>query len=185
MPTRLEYISYLQLPQVRAALDTIAWAEGGRSYQTLYGGGTFTGSQHPNRAVTAGGYTSTAAGRYQFLYRTWAEIQNRLRLPDFGPQNQDIAALDLINQRGQLPRLLAGDFEGMMRGLGCAWAALPYSGCGQKTRTIAATMNYYNGALKVYVGASPMATAGITSSASEFLKLLILAAAALAITKLE
>ena len=43
MATKAASESYLQLPQVRAALDTIAWAEGGRSYQTLYGGGTFTG----------------------------------------------------------------------------------------------------------------------------------------------
>src|SRR5687767_583712 len=132
MPSCREYEQMIELPQVRAALDTIAWAEGGRSYNTLYGGGTFSGPQHPNRAVTAGGYTSTAAGRYQFLYRTWNEIRNRLGLADFGPRNQDIAAVDLIAQRGQLPRLLGGDFEGMMKGLGCAWAALPYATCGQR-----------------------------------------------------
>jgi muramidase (phage lysozyme) len=156
MPSRLEYISYLQLPQVRAALDTIAWAEGGRSYNTLYGGGSFTGSQHPNRKITAGGYTSTAAGRYQFLHRTWIEIKNRLGLPDFTAVNQDIAALDLINQRGQLGKLLNGDFEGMMRGLGCAWAALPFSGCGQPQRSLTATMNYFRGRL----GQNPIQIAG-------------------------
>ena len=124
MPTKQQYLQYLQLPQVKAALDTIAWAEGGR-YNNLYGGGTFSGNQHPNRAITAAGYTSTAAGRYQFLYRTWIEIKNRLGLADFSPQNQDIACLDLIHQRGQLNKLLNGDFEGMMKGLGFAWAALP------------------------------------------------------------
>lgn len=145
MATREQYQSYLQLPQVRAALDTIAWAEGGTSYYTLFGGGTFSGSQHPNRPVRAGGYTSTAAGRYQFLYSTWIEIKNRLGLADFSPANQDIAALDLINQRGQLSKLLNGDFQGMLRGLGCAWAALPYSGCGQRERSLASTLAYYNG----------------------------------------
>jgi muramidase (phage lysozyme) len=88
MPTAAKYRSYLQLPQVRAALDTIGWAEGGRSYNTLSGGGTFAGNQHPNRPITTGGYTSTAAGRYQFLYRTWIEIKDRLRLPDFSPVNR-------------------------------------------------------------------------------------------------
>jgi len=151
MATRAEYEGWVGLPQVRAALDTIAWAEGG-AYNRLYGGGTFAGSQHPNRAITAGGYTSTAAGRYQFLYRTWAEIKARLGLSDFSPRNQDIAALDLIAQRAQLGKLLSGDFEGVMKGLGCAWAALPYATCGQKTRPIAQTINYYNSALAVYGG---------------------------------
>ena len=168
MPTLAEYRSYVQLPQVRAALDTIAWAEGGR-YNNVYGGGTFSGNQHPNRLVTAGGYSSTAAGRYQFLFRTWNEIRNRLGLADFSPANQDIAAVDLIRQRGQLGKLLAGDFEGMMRGLGCAWAALPYATCGQTRRPLAQTMNYYNSALRAYGGSSaaaslPASTGGFAAS---------------------
>ena len=162
MPSRREYETMIELPQVRAALDTFAWAEGGRSYNTLYGGGTFSGSQPPNRAVTAGGYTSTAAGRYQFLHRTWTEIKNRLGLADFTARNQDIAAVDLIAQRGQLGKLLAGDFEGVMRGLGCAWAALPYATSGQKTRPLAQTMNYYNSALAVYGGLGTVQTGGGT-----------------------
>lgn len=154
MPNLSQYLGYVQLPQCRAALDTIAWAEGGKSYFTLYGGGSFSGSQHPNRAITSGPYTSTAAGRYQFLYRTWIEIQRRLGLPDFTARSQDIAALDLINQRGQLGKLLNGDFEGMMKGLGCAWAALPYATCGQTRRPLAQTMDYYRRALAVYGGPS-------------------------------
>lgn len=163
MPTKAQYQAYLAFPQARAALDTIAWAEGGISYNTLYGGGTFSGSQHPNRAITAGGYTSTAAGRYQFLYRTWIEVKNRLGLADFTGPNQDIAALDLISQRGQLQKLLNGDFEGMLKGLGCAWAALPYSTCGQKMRPLNQTLNYYNSALRVY-GGQPGATSTANSS---------------------
>ena len=149
---------YSQLPQVKAALDTIAWAEGGKSYQTLFGGGTFTGNQHPNRAITAGGYTSTAAGRYQFLYKTWNAIRNALGLADFGPHNQDIAAIRLIEERGQLSKLVAGDFEGVMKGLGCAWAALPYATCGQTRRDLSTTMNYYRSALAVYGGTRAVST---------------------------
>ncbi len=165
MPSRAEYEQIVNLAQVRAALDTIAWAEGGKSYFTLYGGGSFSGSQHPNRAITAGGYTSTAAGRYQFLYRTWNEIKNRLGLPDFSSRYQDIAAVDLIAQRGQLPKLLAGDFEGMMKGLGCAWAALPYATCGQTRRPLDQTMSYYRSALAVYGGHNANAPASLTSAA--------------------
>lgn len=152
MATKAQYLSYLQLPQVRAGLDTIAWAEGGR-YNNIFGGRTFSGSQHPNLCIPYRNTCSTAAGRYQFLYRTWIEIKNRLGLADFGPQSQDIAALDLINQRGQLEKLLNGDFEEMMRGLGCAWAALPYATCGQTRRPLDQTMNYYRSAVAAYGGA--------------------------------
>ena len=168
MPTLAQYRGYVQLPQVKAALDTIAWAEGGR-YNNVYGGGAFSGSEHPNRLVTAGGYSSTAAGRYQFLFRTWAGIKAKLGLPDFSPASQDIAALELISQRGQLNKLLAGDFEGMLRGLGCAWAALPYATCGQKMRPLSTTMNYYNSALRAYGGTSavsnlPASVGGVAAS---------------------
>lgn len=155
-PSLTEFQRLASLPQVKAALDTIAWAEGGRSYNTLYGGGTFSGNQHPNRAITAGGYTSTAAGRYQFLYRTWVGIKSKLGLPDFGPASQDVGAVYLIWERGQLSKLLAGDFEGMCKGLGCLWAALPYATCGQGRRDIASTMRYFNGALAVYGGKAPV-----------------------------
>lgn len=153
-PSRQEFEAMISLPQVRAALDTIAWAEGGISYQTLYGGGTFAGNQHPNRKITAGGYTSTAAGRYQFLYSTWSGIKQKLGLSDFGPRNQDIGAVYLIWERGQLSNLLAGDFETVCKNLGCLWAALPYATCGQNRRSASSTMQYFNGALAALGGSS-------------------------------
>ena len=177
MATKAALESYLQLPQIRAALDTIAWAEGGKSYNTLYGGGTFTGIQHPNRAITAGAYTSTAAGRYQFLYGTWLGIKTKLGLADFSPRNQDIATLKLIDERGQLGKLLNGDFEGMMRGLGCAWAALPYSTCRQKMRPLGDTMNYYNGALRVYGGKAKVTVPAAIAGSSGALVFAVLAVA--------
>jgi len=158
MPSLREYQSYVSLPQVRAALDTIAWAEGGKSYNTLFGGGTFLGNQHPNRAITAGGYTSTAAGRYQFLSSTWGDIRQALGLSDFGPASQDVGAVYLIWERGQLGKLLAGDFEGMMRGLGCLWAALPYATCGQTRRGLSETMSRYRSLLASYGGVATSAT---------------------------
>jgi lysozyme len=167
MPTLAQYRQYLTMPAVRAALDTIAWAEGG-TYNKLYGGGTFSGDQHPNRLITAGGYSSTAAGRYQFLYRTWIGIKNRLGLADFSPANQDIAALDLIAQRGQLNKLLAGDFEGMLKGLGCAWAALPYATCGQRMRSLTDTMRYYRAALAIYGGQVPANTGTAAGTSAGF-----------------
>jgi hypothetical protein len=100
------------------------------------------------------------------LYRTWIEIKNRLGLADFSGPNQDIAALDLISQRGQLGELLNGDFEGMMRRLGCAWAALPYATCGQTRRGLSETMNYYNSALSIYGGQPQQVSPAIVAAAS-------------------
>lgn len=160
--TKAQLFSYLDLPQVKAALDTIAWAEGG-TYNKLYGGGTFNDfSKHPCRAISAGAYTSTAAGRYQFLCSTWNGIARRYGLADFSPRNQDFGALVEAMDKGGLNSIVAGNFEQAMRDLGaggrCAWAALPYSSCGQRMRGVAETMRYYNGALRVYQGQGGTAT---------------------------
>lgn len=184
MASKEQYQAYLTVPQVRAFLDTIAWAEGGLSYNTLFGGGTFSGSQHPNRAITAGGYTSTAAGRYQFIFSTWIEIKGRLGLADFSPANQDIAAVDLIAQRGQLSNLLAGNIEGVLRGLGCAWASLPFSGCHQREKTLDQVLRYYNSALAVYGGAAPAAASLPVSAGGSSQGELILAIAAVGLLAL-
>ena len=153
--TKSDYEKILNLPTVKAFLDMTAWAEGG-TYNKLYGGGTFNSSQHPNRLITAGGYSSTAAGRYQFLYRTWIGIKNKLGLADFSPKNQDIACLELVRQRGELNNVINGNLLATLKGLGCAWASFPYSGCGQNEKSLSSITNYYNSRLKYY-GANPSA----------------------------
>lgn len=151
MASRAQLESYLTAPTVKAFLDTVAWAEGA-NYNTLYGGGTFSSySWHPlERGITAGNYTSTAAGRYQFLRRTWNGIAQKLGLSDFSPRNQDIGALGLIDERGELSNIINGNIEAALHGLGCLWASLPFSGCGQKEKSLSSVLNYYNGALRVY-----------------------------------
>lgn len=150
MPSIAQHEYYLTLPQVTAFLDTIAWAEGGK-YNILYGGSTFNSySWHPSIAITAGAYTSTAAGRYQFLRDTWNGIARKLGLRDFSPHNQDIAALELLSERGALSYVINGDLVGALQALGrsgCAWAALPYSRCKQRERSIESTIKYYNSRL--------------------------------------
>lgn len=163
MPSYSEYQQYLTLPQVRATLDTIAWAEGA-NYNTLFGGGTFTiGGPHPNRQIPFRNTYSTAAGRYQFLKSTW----DSLGLPNMSELNQDIGALMLIQRRGGLDEILAGDFAGALRSgaLGKEWASLPYSPYGQTNRTESQVLNYYNGALAVYGGTAP---AGVVAASGTF-----------------
>jgi muramidase (phage lysozyme) len=163
MPSFAEYQSYLSLPQVRAALDTVAWAEGA-NYTTLFGGGTFNNNgPHPNRVISSGGYRSTAAGRYQFLKGTW----DSLGLGNMSNTNQDIGALMLMQRRGVLDDVLRGDFQKALTsgGLGKEWASLPFSPYGQTNRTLSSVMSYYNAALNALGGTvSPNNLPAATSS---------------------
>jgi muramidase (phage lysozyme) len=70
-------------------------------------------------AITAGlgknQYTSTAAGAFQFLSRTWDECAKALGLTDFSPASQDLAAVFLIDRRKALDDVLAGRFDEAVR----------------------------------------------------------------------
>ena len=124
------YRELLKQPQVRALLNTIRYAEGtpGPSgYQTMFGGGKFSDlSRHPDQVIRSGGYSSAAAGAYQFLPGTWKGIAGELGLKKFGPEEQDIAALGLIERRGALQPFLSGaKFGTVMDKLAPEWASLP------------------------------------------------------------
>lgn len=129
--------SLLNNRNVRAMLAVIRRGEGtagAAGYQTLYGGGLFTSfADHPRKAVTKWGITSTAAGAYQFLARVWDETRAAMNLPDFSPASQDLAALGRIAARGALPDVLAGRFEAAISKLNREWASLPGSPYGQGT----------------------------------------------------
>jgi lysozyme len=123
---------YRMTPERRALLNTIRFAEGtwtngrGDGYRMLYGGGQFSDmARHPEFVVTSG-YSSAAAGAYQFLPATWNEAARRLRLPDFQPASQDQAALYLMEKRGALTRF---DRQGLSHDvldlLAQEWASLP------------------------------------------------------------
>src|SRR2546423_13597729 len=98
----------LQNPNVRAFLDTISVSEGA-DYDTLVNKGRFNHaikdlSRHPNLNVAG----STAAGRYQFLFKTWQNVSAALELTDFRQHSQDLAAVELIRRRGALELVKAG-----------------------------------------------------------------------------
>lgn len=126
-------------PQVKAFLALIRAGEGTtgtNGYRTMFGGSLFTGfADHPRRTIKASGYTSTAAGAYQFLSRTWDEMRAKYDLADFAPANQDIAAVGLIKRRGALADVLAGRFRAAIEKCGKEWASLPGSPYGQPTLT--------------------------------------------------
>lgn len=125
---------------IRAFLIMIQHAEGtfGQDgYRKLYGGGLFQDlSRHPNQKQTKWGITSTAAGAYQILSKTWAEIQPKLGLPDFSPTSQDKAAVELIRRRGALEDVYAGRFAQAIAKCRKEWASLPGAGYGQSEKNL-------------------------------------------------
>jgi lysozyme len=127
-------------PNVQAFLALIRTGEGTtgpNGYRTLFGGGLFNDySRHPNIAVTRGALTSTAAGAYQILYRTWVPTAAAYGLTDFSPASQDVAAVALIKGRGALADVIAGRFDTAIAKCNKEWASLPGSPYGQPTLTL-------------------------------------------------
>lgn len=132
---------------VRAFLDVIRACEGTSDpdgYRRHFGGRLFTGyADHPRVAITAGGYTSTAAGAYQFLARTWDGLVQQYGFPDFSPASQDEAAVALIIGRGALAAVRAGRLDEAIAACNREWASLPGSQYGQPTRTLAQATRTY------------------------------------------
>lgn len=124
---------------VQAFLKLIRTGEGTlgpAGYRTMFGGSRFNDfSSHPYRAISKSGITSTAAGAYQFLDKTWNSVSKKYGLSDFSPRSQDIAALALIKQRGALEDVMAGRFDAAIAKCNKEWASLPGSPYGQPTLT--------------------------------------------------
>lgn len=138
-------------PRVRAFLDAIAYGEG--DYNEIVGGSRFSDfSRHPNKYVPK--FDSTAAGRYQFLIKTWRETAGKMNLPDFSPHSQDLAAVQLMIQRGMLGPLMRGDLQTTVRRGAPEWASLTAYGNstgyyrGQRAVPIETTIAKFNEALQ-------------------------------------
>lgn len=137
-------------PNVQAFLRVIRRGEGTAGpdgYRTLFGGGLFNGyADHPRIKVSKSGYTSTAAGAYQFLQSTWDETKRVMGLPDFTPASQDRAAVGRIVYRGALEDVKAGRFEQAIRKVAREWASMPGSPYGQPVISMATAKNTYTAA---------------------------------------
>lgn len=125
---------------VRAMLDTIAYAEGTAGpdgYRMHFGGSLFDSfADHPRVVINMSGYSSSAAGRYQILRRTWDGLRGKLGLKDFSPASQDAAAIELIRERGALPDVQAGRFSAAIKKIAPVWASLPGAGYNQPERKL-------------------------------------------------
>ncbi|WP_028693960.1 glycoside hydrolase family 24 protein [Pseudomonas cremoricolorata] len=141
-------------PNVLAFLDMLAWSEGTSTlrasddgYNVIVGGRLFTDySQHPRIKVWLPKYAihSTAAGRYQFLARTWdAIVKNYGFKGRFIPEAQDLAAIKLLGECGALPLIKAGRISQAIVHAAPIWASLPGAGYGQREHQLAALLGIY------------------------------------------
>lgn len=121
-------------PEAQKLLQTIRYAEGTtgpQGYQTMFGGGKFSDfSRHPDRVIRSGGYSSAAAGAYQFLPSSYQSHAKALGLPDFRPESQDLAALRAARNRlmpiGGLSVLQKEGFsQRVSAALAPEWASFP------------------------------------------------------------
>lgn len=142
-----------------AFLLTIRTAEGTagpNGYRTLFGGSLFSDySDHPRQAKRYGQLWTSAAGAYQFMaisplpggaftkVNTWDRIKQRLGLPDFSPESQDLAALELIREAGAAGDVRAGRFDEAIRKVRGIWASLPGAGYGQPEKSLATLRTAY------------------------------------------
>lgn len=132
---------------IAAALDAIAHSEIGAAilaksddgYNVVVGSvataiATFDHyTVHPNVRVWLPKINdwSTAAGRYQTLHKYAEVYMQQLRLPDFGPQSQDMIAVQMIRECKAIPLFMSGRFDEAITACCSRWASLPGAGYGQ------------------------------------------------------
>ncbi|HDR9123306.1 TPA: glycoside hydrolase family 104 protein [Burkholderia vietnamiensis] len=156
-------------PNRTAFLDMIAWSEGTSripesddGYRVLVGATpdkplTFSSyAMHPD--ILNSTFNSTAAGRYQLLYRYWLAYRQQLKLPDFSPFSQDRIALQQIREKGALPFIDVGNFTKGIQLCSGIWASLPGNDYGQHASTIAELQTaYVNAGGAILRGATSLA----------------------------
>lgn len=156
--TKSEALKLRQNPKVLAFLAMIGESEGA-DYRTLVHHGRKNSvitdlSRHPNILVkSANGKAikqslwSTAAGKYQFLYKTWLRFAKLLGLTDFSPLSQDLAAIAQLNEVGAIPYILKNDIETAISKSRKIWASFPGAGYGQGENSLSKLLKFYNNAV--------------------------------------
>jgi muramidase (phage lysozyme) len=147
-------------PEIRAFLDTIAYAEGTDTddgYKTAYGGKeTKDTSDHPGQVICkiskGKKLCSSATGRYQFLHSTWDELAKKYNFTDFGAFNQDLAAIALLHNVNAIEDIENKRIDTAISKANRIWASFPGAPYGQPTKPLAQLLfvwnkryTYYNG----------------------------------------
>ena len=141
----------------KAFLDMIAISEGtydagDAGYLMMFGGRMADSFEvHPRQMFSFTNsrgeqLKTTAAGRYQFLAKTWDALAAKLGLPDFSPASQDAAALELVREKGALPDVDAGRVQVAITKCAKIWASLPGAGYAQPERKLSYLMAAFTNA---------------------------------------
>lgn len=132
MDKQTKYLGLSRQPNMRKFLDMLSASEGTtkHGYFTMFGGTRLNSLRdHPRYTVPftqkdGKKNASSAAGRYQFVQKTWTGVANALGLKDFSPRSQEIAAVYLIKRRGALKDVLQGNWDAAIKKTGKEWASL-------------------------------------------------------------
>lgn len=119
--------NFNEAKNIIAFLATISVHEGTASekgYGTMFGGRWFDNerNKHPDSVQRANGLASAAAGKYQFMPDTAKSVGLTGVMTALA---QDEAAIRLLERRGILGRIRAGDFVGALPNASFEWASLP------------------------------------------------------------
>lgn len=129
-------------PNVRKYLTMIQKAEGSKGYAYGFNNvkldnlDAHPGTSHKFKQTDGKDNTTTAAGAYQFIGKTWTGVKDKLGLTDFGPQSQDAGAVELLRQRGALDDIKVGNWSAALTKTGAEWASLPTSPYKQAKRSM-------------------------------------------------
>lgn len=143
-------------PAISAFLSLIGWSEGA-DYNTIVTGidgpSTFSDfSDHPfapqfsrppvivRRSPLL---ESTAAGRYQLLYRYWVPYKAQLGLADYSPASQDAVALQQMKERGAMAMITVGDIQGAIAACSNIWASFPGNSYEQGGKSMGELLDQY------------------------------------------
>lgn len=150
-------------PNLAAYLDMLAFSEGTATHPLTKNAGydvivtgmdgkpeIFTdyrdhpfANGRPAKVFNRQGERSTAAGRYQQLFRFWPHYQTQLALPDFSPASQDKLAIQLITERRALADVERGSIERAITKCCAIWASLPGAGYGQHEHDLDRLLTVY------------------------------------------
>lgn len=139
----LAFLDMLAAPGVEGTAG-----HGDDGYNVLVGGDLFACyAEHPRTRVWIPRYKiwSTAAGRYQINAPTWDDLRSRssLRLTDFSPENQDRAAIALIQMEDAFADVQAGRLARACEKCAPRWASLPGAHYGQREASFATLQAAY------------------------------------------
>lgn len=113
----------------------LAWSLGTaqpNGYSLIFSGELFKDFKDHPRLQKCANYLGRyicgdSAGRYLIVSSTWDSLMLKVQLPDFSPQSQDQAAIELIRENNALDDIEAGNLESAIHKVSEVWGTLPNS----------------------------------------------------------